>query len=291
MKEEPGPTQHPVDGQPGMVDVEISSVDEGELKEFRVGAKSYTVVVSKLAGKLYAVGGTCTESGASLSKGLIFEDKIVSPDHASAYNLVTGAAEWAPAKDGLPTYEVIEKDSKIFVRVPKQFESRKLAPSAKRDPANTRKMVILGSGIPAMSAAETLRDSQFTGEIVVLSKHDPIRSSFHDFSEIDLKSGEAVLIDKNSKSVVLKDGERVSYDKLLVTSDHRQMKVTGKRVAVVGTDALSSKLVQELRAQGKTVYYIVGSEIPMKDTLGYDVASMLLQQHEKNGVKVYASHP
>jgi len=55
---------------------------------------------------------------------MVFEDKIVSPDHASAYSLVTGAAEWAPAKDGLPIYQVIEKDGKVFVRIPKQMESR-----------------------------------------------------------------------------------------------------------------------------------------------------------------------
>lgn len=50
---------------------------------------------------------------------MIFQDKIVAPHYASAYNFITGEAEYSPAKDSLPTYEVIEKDSKIFVRVPK----------------------------------------------------------------------------------------------------------------------------------------------------------------------------
>jgi len=101
-------------------------------------------------------------------------------------------------------------------------------------------MVILGSGLAAISAAETLRDSQFTGEVVVLAKNDPIRSSFHDFSQIDIKSGEAVIIDQKSKTVMLKGGESLSYDKLLVTSDYRHRSIEQKKVAVIGSDAKSS---------------------------------------------------
>jgi len=40
---------------------------------------------------------------------------------------------------------------------------------AKRDPNNKTKMVIIGGGAAGMNCAETLRQSNFTGEILVLS--------------------------------------------------------------------------------------------------------------------------
>lgn len=43
---------------------------------------------------------------------------------------------------------------------------------AKRDPENKTKIVILGGGSAGATAAETLRQSNFTGEIMVISKED-----------------------------------------------------------------------------------------------------------------------
>ena len=43
---------------------------------------------------------------------------------------------------------------------------------AKQDPYNKTKMVIIGGGAAGASAAETLRQSHFTGEITVISKED-----------------------------------------------------------------------------------------------------------------------
>ena len=40
---------------------------------------------------------------------------------------------------------------------------------AKRDPNNKTKMVIVGGGAAGLNCAETLRQSNFTGEILVLS--------------------------------------------------------------------------------------------------------------------------
>jgi NAD(P)H-nitrite reductase large subunit len=40
---------------------------------------------------------------------------------------------------------------------------------AKRDPNNKTKMVIVGGGAAGLNCAETLRQSNFTGEIIVLS--------------------------------------------------------------------------------------------------------------------------
>ena len=43
---------------------------------------------------------------------------------------------------------------------------------AKRDPNDKRKYVIIGGGAAGLSCAETLRQSDFTGEITVISSDD-----------------------------------------------------------------------------------------------------------------------
>lgn len=76
-------------------------------------------MISKYDGKLYATGAYSTYSGAPLAKGMLFDDKVLDPWHASGYNVTTGAVEYAPAFDRLPKYYVYEKEDKFFVRVTK----------------------------------------------------------------------------------------------------------------------------------------------------------------------------
>ena len=47
-------------------------------------------------------------------------------------------------------------------------------PMSKRDPLDQRKFVIIGGGAAGLSAAETLRQSDFGGEIIVLSKEGKV---------------------------------------------------------------------------------------------------------------------
>ena len=140
--------------------------------------------------------------------------------------------------DGLPTYAVNEKDGKWFVRVTKELKKAKTAPMAIRDPNNRTKMLIVGGGAAGLSCAETLRQSQFTGEIQVLSpeKVTPYdktllstnmsknstslrKGDFLDAYGIDYQLGyEVTSIDKYAKAVQLADGARISYDKLLIAT-------------------------------------------------------------------------
>jgi nitrite reductase/ring-hydroxylating ferredoxin subunit len=46
------------------------------------------------------------------------DDKVVCPFHNAAFSILTGEPEHAPALDGLPVFEVIEKDGKVFVKIP-----------------------------------------------------------------------------------------------------------------------------------------------------------------------------
>ena len=89
------------------------------MKEIKVGpGDKDKVLIVKYQGKIRAVGNYCTHFGAPLSTGQLFDDKVVCPWHQAAFSVVTGALEGAPSIDGIPTFDVIEKDGKFFVRVP-----------------------------------------------------------------------------------------------------------------------------------------------------------------------------
>jgi nitrite reductase/ring-hydroxylating ferredoxin subunit len=89
------------------------------MKELKVGPKDDDkVLISRVQGKLYAVGNYCSHFGAPMSTGLMFDDKVLCPWHAAAFSVKTGAVENAPGMDGLPKFDITEKDGKNFVTVP-----------------------------------------------------------------------------------------------------------------------------------------------------------------------------
>ena len=92
------------------IEVEIDFADglkDGEMKELKVGPKDEDkVLISRVQGKIYAVGNYCSHFGAPLGTGLMFDDKVMCPWHAASFSVVTGAVENAPGMDSLPKFEV-----------------------------------------------------------------------------------------------------------------------------------------------------------------------------------------
>ena len=116
-------------------------------------------MITRHKGNLYAVGAYCTHFGFPLSKGVLFDDKVLCPLHTAGFSVVTGAVEKGPARDGLPKYEIIEKDGKTFVKVPEDGIKQQSKPMdmTKRDPLDSRNFVIIGGGAAGLNCAETLR--------------------------------------------------------------------------------------------------------------------------------------
>jgi NAD(P)H-nitrite reductase large subunit len=115
---------------------------------------------------------------------------------------------------------------------------------AKRDPSNKTRMVIIGGGGAGMNCAETLRQSGFTGEITVVS-NEPVLPydrtilskglATTDSSKLSLRNSEFVKehgidfvlgssaksIDRSSRAVLLENGDKIHYDKLLLATGGR----------------------------------------------------------------------
>ncbi len=108
---------------------------------------------------------------------------------------------------------------------------------ATRDPNNKTRFLIIGAGIAGMTAAATLREQGFTGEILVISREDigtydrsllskcliqDQASNWllqHDHIEVDLKLKSRVWsVNPKLKKVILTSGEHIQWDKLLIAT-------------------------------------------------------------------------
>ena len=205
------------------------------MKDLKVGPKDDDkVLISRYQGKIHAVGNYCTHFGAPLHTGQLFDDKVYCPWHAAAFSVVTGALEGAPGVDGLPRFDVVERDGKFFVQVPTNLPRSQTQALAKRDPNDKRRYVIIGGGPAGLFCAETLRQSNYTGEIVIISDEKIVpydrtllskvlatgdasnfklrKEDFLQNADIDVKLGQRVIfVDVKDKSVMLDDFTKLVF--------------------------------------------------------------------------------
>lgn len=204
---------------------------DGGLKTVFVGRKR--ILVCKVNGQLYAVGNKCPHQGAALEGGFLNGTRLVCPLHGAEFELGTGKLVNPPGYCDLKTYEVVENEGRVFVRVDK-IEHNKIEILGN----DLRRFVIIGSGAAGMMAAETLRKEGFRGKIFLISDENILpydrvllsKSLFLDKSNISLftldhfKNKDYILkLDTRVKEIhqdkiVLDNGEILEYDKLLVST-------------------------------------------------------------------------
>lgn len=240
--------QNPTFTDPDFNEVETinaSELQEGDMKEVQVGpTKDDVILISKVNGKYYATGAKCTHFGMNLAKGILIDNKVICPLHAAAFNVVDGFPDEGPVFDGLATFDIKERDGKLVVKVPKNLPFRTQVPMVGRNENDSRKFVILGAGPAALSAAETLRQSGYGGEIIMVTNDDALpydrtiltknlfkvelpKINIRDQSFFD-KYGITVLTNKNvknvdtqSQTVEVEGLGGLKYDKLLVATGGR----------------------------------------------------------------------
>lgn len=124
-------------------------------------------------------------------------------------------------------------------------------PMMTRDPLNKTHMVIVGGGAAGLNCAETLRQSNFTGQITVISGYEkdlPSKrdSAFLDAYAIEYQLGyEVEKIDPKNKNIQLFGGGVVSYDKLLLAGNKAEESTLTK------PDTQPSKYLEPVRNYAK----------------------------------------
>jgi 3-phenylpropionate/trans-cinnamate dioxygenase ferredoxin reductase subunit len=199
--------------------------------------------------------------------------------------------------------------------------------------------VIVGAALAGARAAEALREEGHEGPIVLvgdeperpyerppLSK-DYLRgeserekayvhpAAFYQEHAIELRTSTTVeRIDPANRTVELADGERLTYDRLLLTTgaEPRRLRVPGAdlegvhylrdfadsdriaarlaeggRVVVVGAGWIGCEVAASARQRGLEVALVETAEVPLERVLGREVGSIYAGVHRDHGVELH----
>jgi nitrite reductase/ring-hydroxylating ferredoxin subunit len=111
----PTPTPTPTSSDGAFV-ANSSEIKEGQVKIISVNTinNRYTSYsFSRLSGKLYALSIICTHSGC---KVVAEKTELVCNCHLSIFSPFDGAVQSGPARWPLTSYEVTERDGKIYIK-------------------------------------------------------------------------------------------------------------------------------------------------------------------------------
>ena len=95
--------------------MKLSELGEGSIST--VDLNGSHILLSKIGGEAYAVGGICTHEDTDLGLGFVVEDRIVCPLHLSQFELKTGQVVNPPATVSLRHYNLKVADGTFFIEV------------------------------------------------------------------------------------------------------------------------------------------------------------------------------
>jgi 3-phenylpropionate/trans-cinnamate dioxygenase ferredoxin reductase component len=199
-------------------------------------------------------------------------------------------------------------------------------------------IVIVGASLAGGTAAVTLRDEGFDGDIVLIGAEPQLPynrpplskgylrgqdrfddqlvkpASYYAEQRIELRLGvRATAIDPRQKLVELETGERVAYERLLVTTGGRNRTLSvpganragvfqlrtvedcdriraavgpGRRAVVMGFGFIGSEVSASLRQLGVEVVAIEGARVPLARVVGDEVGQVLADIHREKGVEL-----
>ena len=202
-------------------------------------------------------------------------------------------------------------------------------------------VVIVGAGLAGAKAAEALRKDGFEGRVFLFGseQHRPyIRpplskeylrgeeeldkvfvhpEAWYDEQRVELEPSTTVAsIDPGGHAVVLDDGRRVGFDRLLIAtgSEPRRLDVPGddldgvrylrtlddadglreavagaRRVAVIGGGWIGAEVAASIRQLGQEVTLVADTAVPLEHILGSEVGAIFRDTHVAHGVRLVAN--
>ena len=199
--------------------------------------------------------------------------------------------------------------------------------------------VIVGASLAGAKAAETLRDQGFDGRVVLIGAEaerpyerpplskDYLRrettdkpyvhdDGYYEANDIDLRTSTAVeSIDPDSSEITLEGGERIGYDRLLLTtgSEPRRLSVPGSyldgilylrsvedsdaiaerieaggKLVTIGAGWIGAEIAASARTKGCEVAVLEMASLPLERVLGPELGAIYRDIHIDHGVELLA---
>jgi NADPH-dependent 2,4-dienoyl-CoA reductase/sulfur reductase-like enzyme/nitrite reductase/ring-hydroxylating ferredoxin subunit len=314
--------------------IPVDALADGGMLAGHVGGDA--VLVARRGDAYFAIGAACSHYGGPLAEGLLVDDTVRCPWHHACFSLRTGEALRAPALTPVACWAVELRDGKVFVRNRKPISEANGKDSARSGAASPQRIVIIGGGAAGFAAAEKLRREQFAGSIVMLSDDAappvdrpnlskdylagnapeewvPLRpDSFYADNGIDLRlQASAMAIDPRSREVVLAEGSKIPYDRLLLATGAEAIRPAipgadqphvhtlrsladcraiierannARRAVVLGASFIGLEVAASLRARKIDVHVVAPEKRPMERVLGPQMGDFVRSLHEGNGV-------
>ncbi len=320
-------------GKAGGIDfskgVAESDITEGKAMAGQVGDEP--VLLARAGGELFAVGAQCSHYHGPLAEGLVVGETIRCPWHHACFSLRTGEAVRAPALSPIDCWSVERRDGKAFVT------ARRASPAPSgRSSRRPDRIVIVGGGAAGFAAAEMLRRHGHQGSIVMLSNDDsapvdrpnlskdylagtapeewvPLRpDGYYGENGIELRlKANVARLDPRARELVLTDGGRVAYDRLLLATGAEPVRLSipgastsqvkvlrslddsraivaaakaARRSIVIGASFIGLEVAASLRARGIEVHVVAPEKRPMERILGAQMGDFVRALHEEHGV-------
>jgi len=194
------------------------------------------ILLIRAGDAIRAIGGTCPHAGAPLEQGIRSGTRLVCPWHKATFCVRTGALLDPPAVDSLPNFEVCLDDERILVTLP---PGRPAEPNL---PPDERIFAIVGAGAAGALAAQTLRQSEFNGRIVMLDQFNQVpydrtllskyhlsggpfaektplqTQSFYKEHRIERRTAHVTRLDANRRTIESACGDTLHYDTALIAT-------------------------------------------------------------------------
>lgn len=122
------------------------------------------IMLLRTSGGIVACGNKCTHYGGPLNQGLVVGDKVICPWHNARFDVNSGRKDSPPGLGALPVYDVTTSEGDVYVRPRSQPGQPRSAES------DSTSVLILGAGAAGDTAAETLKEGGFAGDITLVTQ-------------------------------------------------------------------------------------------------------------------------
>lgn len=312
--------------------IALDRLGDGRMLAGHVGDDA--VLLACRGGEYFAIGAHCTHYHGPLADGAMVGDTVRCPWHHACFSLRTGEALQAPAIDAVGCWRTAVRDGKVFVLDKSPAPAPRRIASARA--AAPQRIVIVGGGAAGFAAAEMLRRSGYDGSLTMLSDDTaapvdrpnlskdylagsapeawvPLRDEgWYAAQRIDLRLATAVqALDTHTRAVVLADGGRIAYDRLLLATGAEPVRLKGpgmdlphvhtlrsladcraiiaraasaRRAVVLGASFIGLEVAAALRTRGLDVHVVAPEQRPMERVLGAQLGDFVRALHEEHGV-------
>lgn len=277
--------------------VPVSDFKDEEMREVAVGEGKALLI--KQNGQFSAIGHACSHFGAPLKNGVLHNGTVRCPWHGACFSATTGDIEDFPGLDGVKSFKVRVDGSNVVISATEEElkSAKRTLTMCPKSNSDNRVTVLIGGGGGNASAAEALRQSGYTGRIILVSKepylpYDRTKLSkalnstgdslalrnreFYSQHGVELLLGvTATELVPDQKTVTLSNGETIKYDFAVVGtgSSPRTLNVPGadlKGIYVLRSPEDGATITAEF--EGKNVV-IIGSSF-----IGLEVAAALVKK-------------